>query len=214
MIVPFKWSISHTEIDFCQLFCIAIVSILRNFHCSIEMFCTWIIVSFLSEDFTKLHVCTTLSFSIFKFIAEFKITFNKHLHFILIHLRIYFISTNFTKVTNGNWLTSNWTHLNSVSKSELMIYWWFFIITNLVINDTQVNMSQEFTSNICDFFMFHMVLNSVIIIDGFNFSQFHEINTYTIVSKCFTMYITNCSTYLQKLLVLFNSFLKLSKVIK
>ena len=63
-----------------------------------------------------------------------------------------------------------------------MIDGWFLEVTNLIINNTQVDVSQEFTSDISDFFMLHMVLDGIIIVDWVYFTQFHVVNTNAVVS--------------------------------
>ena len=136
MIIPLKRTIRHTEVYFCLFFHVIISSILRYFHSSVEVLSTRIIISFLCEYLTELHIGATLSFSVLEFIWKFQISFYKHLHFILIHLGIYFVTTNFTKITNCNRLSCYTAHLNGISQGKLMIDWGFFIITYHIVNDT------------------------------------------------------------------------------
>lgn len=121
VIIPLKGSIGHTEINLCLLLHISIIYVFRYFHGSVEMFCTCVIISLLGKDLTELHVCTTLSFSIFKLIGKFKVSLHEHLHLILVHLSINFVSTHFTKITYGYRLASDTTHLNGITESKLMI---------------------------------------------------------------------------------------------
>jgi len=42
-------------------------------------------------------------------------------------------------------------------------------------------MSKEFTSNICNLFVFHMILYCIIVIYWIYFSKFHIINTHAVI---------------------------------
>ena len=40
-----------------------------------------------------------------------------------------------------------------------------FIVAHRVVDDTQVDMGQEFSSYVGDFFVLHVVLNSIVVVD-------------------------------------------------
>ena len=140
MVVPFKRSISHTEVYFGLLPHVAIIGLLRDFHGSVEVLCTLIIVSFLSEDLSKLHLRWALTLSVLELVREFQVPLNEHLHFVLVHLGVDLVSSHFTEVSNCNRLTSDTTHLDCVTKCKLMINRGFLEITYTVINDTKIYM--------------------------------------------------------------------------
>ena len=83
-------------------------------------------------------------------------------------------------------------------------------VPNVIVDDTQVDVSQEFTCNVCDLLVFHVELDSIIIEDGVNISQFHVIHAHTVVCKGFSMDIANSLAHLQELLVLRDGLLVLS----
>jgi len=85
-----------------------------------------------------------------------------------------------------------------------------FVLTDHVIDDSQVDMSKELTGNISDLFMFHMVLNCVIKIAWVAFSELHIVNSHTIICQSFSMHITNSSTDLQELLIARNCLFELA----
>jgi len=142
---------------------------------------TGIVVSFLSKELPKLHVSSTLSFSVFKFIWKLKVAFYEHLKFLLIHLGIYIFASNFAQVTNCHTLTSNTTHLDGISKSELMIDWSFFVVTDVIVDDTKINMSQELASNIGYFFVLSVILNGIFVVLRLRLPNLHVVNPDTIV---------------------------------
>jgi hypothetical protein len=69
-------------------------------------------------------------------------------------------------------------------------------------------MSEEFSSNISDFLMFHVIVDGFTVAIWIKFSEFHEINTDAVISKGFSMNITDSSAYLQEFLILIDCFLE------
>lgn len=214
MTVPFKRSISHTKVHLGLLLSIPISGLLRDLHSSIEMLGTGIIVSLLGENLSQLHVGTRLSLSVFELVGQFEVTLNEHLHLILVHLSVDIISSDFTEISNGDTLTGHTAHLDGVSESELMVDRTLLVVSYIVIDYTQVDMGQELTCHISNFLVLHVVLDSILVVGGINFTKLHEINTDTVVSESFSVNISDGSTNLEELLVLSNSFLKFTKVVK
>jgi hypothetical protein len=96
-----------------------------------------------------------------------------------------------------------------------MIDWCFFMITQIIVNYTQVNMSQKLSCYICNFFMLCMIFNSILKELRFSaFSNLHIVNSNTIVWESFSVDVTNGFTNLQEFFILFNSRFILSKIIK
>ena len=95
-----------------------------------------------------------------------------------------------------------------------MIYSGLLVITNVIVDNTEVDMSQEFTGNISDFLMLVMELDSLLVeIWLISLSKFHIINTDAVIGKSLTMNITDCFTHLEELFILLNSLLVLSEVV-
>jgi len=58
MVTPFKGGVGHTKVDFSLVLHVTIIIIFGDFHGSIEVLSGLIVVSLLSQDFTKLHEST------------------------------------------------------------------------------------------------------------------------------------------------------------
>ena len=87
------------------------------------------------------------------------------------------------------------------------------MVTNLIVDNTEIDVCQELSCNICNFFVFLVILDCVSIILWVLSAKFHVVDADAIVRKCFTVYITNSSTNLKELLILFNCRFVLPKVI-
>lgn len=87
------------------------------------------------------------------------------------------------------------------------------MITSLVVNDTQVDMGQEFTCNISNFLMSCVIVDSIMVVLRLSFAQLHVVNTNTVVRKGFSVNITNGLTDLKELLVRVDGELEFTKVI-
>ena len=87
------------------------------------------------------------------------------------------------------------------------------MITSLVVNDTQVDVGQEFTCNISNFLMSCVIVDSIMVVLWLGFAQLHVVNTNAVVRKGFSVNITNGLAHLQELLVGVDSELELSKVV-
>ena len=90
-----------------------------------------------------------------------------------------------------------------------------FMISNIVEDNTQVDMSQEFTRNICNFLVLIVEFNGITIkVLAISFTQFHVVNTDAIVGERLTMNITDGLADLKEFLVLLNGLLVFPKIIK
>lgn len=74
-------------------------------------------------------------------------------------------------------------------------------------------MSQELTSHIRNFFVFHVVLDRIIEVNRIHISQFHIVNSDTVVGKSLSVNIANGSANLQELLVLRNGFFEFTEIV-
>lgn len=61
--------------------------------------------------------------------------------------------------------------------------------------------------------MLHMVLNSVVIVNWVNITEFHEIDTNAVICKSLSMDITDRSAYLQEFLILGDGLFELAEVV-
>ena len=68
MLSPFEGGVSHTKVYFSLILHITIIIFLSYFHGPIEMLCCLVIVSFLCQDFSELHVSSRLSLPVFELV--------------------------------------------------------------------------------------------------------------------------------------------------
>jgi hypothetical protein len=90
-----------------------------------------------------------------------------------------------------------------------------FMVSNIVEDYTQVDVSQEFPCNICNFLVLIVEFNGITIkVLAISFTQFHVVYTDAIVRECLTMNITDGLADLKEFLVLLDGLLVFSKIIK
>ena len=87
------------------------------------------------------------------------------------------------------------------------------MVTCCIVDNTHIDVSQEFSSNVCNFLMLGVELDSLLVVLWFCLSHLHVINSTAIVSKSFSMDITNCLANLQELFILVNREFVFSKII-
>ena len=89
------------------------------------------------------------------------------------------------------------------------------MITHVVEDDTQVDMSEELSCYVCNLLMLVMKFYSIFVVLWIvGLSQFHVVHSNTVVREGLTMDISDCFAHLEELLVLINSLLILAKVVK
>lgn len=94
-----------------------------------------------------------------------------------------------------------------------MVYTGLLEVADVVANDTQVHVSEEFTGDVGNFFVLDVVLHSIVIVSRIDLTQLHVVDTDAVVSKCLTVHIANGPADLQELLILGNGLFELSKVV-
>ena len=87
------------------------------------------------------------------------------------------------------------------------------MVSFLVVDDTQVDVSKEFSSYIGNLLVACVELDCLVVILWILLAEFHVVYSHAIICKSFSVYISNGLANLQELLVLINSHLELSKVI-
>ena len=88
------------------------------------------------------------------------------------------------------------------------------MITNVVIDDTEVDVCEELSGHIGDLLVLVVELDSFLIEIGLvGLSQLHIVDSDAVVGKSLSMHITDSFTYLEELLILIDGLLVLSKVI-
>ena len=87
------------------------------------------------------------------------------------------------------------------------------LTVGVVVNYIQVNVGQEFARNICNLFVFLMLLYWVLVVGWFRGTKLHEVDANAVVGKRLTMYVTDGFANLDELLVLLNCCLVLAQVV-
>ena len=87
------------------------------------------------------------------------------------------------------------------------------MITCLIVNDTQVNVSKELASNVSHLFVPRVVVNGILVVVGIGLAQLHVVNTDAVVSKGLSVHVTYRLAHLQELLVGLNSLFELAQVV-
>lgn len=63
-------------------------------------------------------------------------------------------------------------------------------------------MGEEFSSDVSNLLMFHVVLNCVIEVDGVDLAEFHEVDADAVVGQGLSVYVTDGAADLQEFLIL------------
>lgn len=173
-----------------------------------------VIVSLLGHQLSKLHVGATFTLSVLKFIGQLKVSLHKHLQLLLVHLSVLILATDFTQIANGHTLACNAAHLDGVAQSELMVDGSLFMVIHVVVNYTQVYVSQELASHICDFLVLSVEFNCVFVELRLCLSQFHIANSYAVIGECFSMDVSYGFANLEESFILVNGLFELAQVVK
>ena len=75
------------------------------------------------------------------------------------------------------------------------------MVACLVINDTQVDVSEELSGDVSHLLVPRVVVNRVTIERRIALAQLHVIDTNAVVRKCFSVHITDGLAHLEELLV-------------
>ena len=79
VVAPLDARVGHAIVDLRGLAQIAILCLLRNLHCTVEVLSARVKVSLLSQDLSKLHEGARLTLSVLEFTAELQVTLYEHL---------------------------------------------------------------------------------------------------------------------------------------
>ena len=66
-----------------------------------------------------------------------------------------------------------------------------FEVPNRVVDDTEVDVSQELSSHVSDFLVLHVVLDGIVEVDGIDLTKFHVVNADAVIGQSFTMDIAD-----------------------
>lgn len=77
----------------------------------------------------------------------------------------------------------------------------FLMIARLVVDDTEVDVGEEFACNICNLLMPRVVVNRVAVVLRVILAQLHVVDSNAVVSQSLTVHITDGFADLEELLV-------------
>ena len=103
--------------------------------------------------------------------------------------------------------------MDGVAKGELVVDRRLLMVACLVVDDAQVDVGEEFSSDICDFLMPRMVVNGVTIVLRFVLSQLHVVNSNAVVCQSLAVDIADGFAHLEELLVRLDGQLELPQVV-
>lgn len=75
------------------------------------------------------------------------------------------------------------------------------MVTSLVVDYTQVDVSEELSCNISHLLMSRMIIDGITVELGLSFTNLHIVDTNAIIRKGFSMNITDSLTNLKELFV-------------
>jgi len=88
------------------------------------------------------------------------------------------------------------------------------MVISVVVDNTEIDMCQEFTRNVSDFFVLCVEFDSIIVILGIVLPKFHVVDTDAIVGEGLSVHITDRFANLKEFFVLIYSELVLAEVVK
>ena len=75
------------------------------------------------------------------------------------------------------------------------------MVASLIIDDTEVDVSEELTGHISDFLVTSVIVNSIAIELRISFPKLHIINADAVVRKSFSVHVTDSLADLKELLI-------------
>lgn len=165
MRVPLKRRIRHAEVDLRLLLHVIVVSLLTNLHGAIEMLRRVVVVALLRENLTELHVGAALALTVLQLIGQLEVALDEHLHLVLVHLRVHFVAADLAQVADGDGLTGHTRHLNSVTQSELVVDARLLEVTYRIVDDTEIDVGEEFAGHIGNLLVLHVELDGIVVVD-------------------------------------------------
>ena len=84
------------------------------------------------------------------------------------------------------------------------------MVARLIVNDTQIDVGKELSSDVGDFLVTCVIINRIAIEGGIGLTELHVIDADAIVGQGFTVDITDGFAYLKELFVRFDCNLELS----
>jgi hypothetical protein len=88
-----------------------------------------------------------------------------------------------------------------------------FKVSHRVVNYAQVNVGEELAGDVGDLLVLGVEVDRLLVVGGLGLAQLHEIDTDAVISKGFSVDVTDSLAHLEELLILLDRVLKLAEVI-
>ena len=75
------------------------------------------------------------------------------------------------------------------------------MVASLIIDDTEVDVSEELTGHISDFLVTSVIVNSIAVELRISLTELHIVNTDAVVRKSFSVHVTDSLADLKELLI-------------
>ena len=77
----------------------------------------------------------------------------------------------------------------------------FFMVTRLIVNDTQIDVGEELSGNVSDLLVTCVIINSITVELRISFTKLHIVNTNAVVCKGFSVHVSDSLADLKELLI-------------
>jgi hypothetical protein len=84
------------------------------------------------------------------------------------------------------------------------------MVTNVIVNYSQVNVREELSSNVCDFLVLGVIFDGIFVTVSITLTELHIVNSDAIISQGFSVNISNSLANLEESLILIDSCLILA----
>lgn len=87
------------------------------------------------------------------------------------------------------------------------------MVTGLIVDDTEIDVGQEFASNVGNLLVSRVVVDSIPVKLRFRLTQLHVVNSDAVVGERFTMNVADSFANLEELFVLVHCLFELAQVV-
>jgi len=84
------------------------------------------------------------------------------------------------------------------------------MVTNVIVNYSQVNVREELSSNVCDFLVLGVIFNGIFVTVSITLTELHVVNSDAIIGQGFSVNISDSLANLEESLILIDSCLILA----
>ena len=123
------------------------------------------------------------------------------------------MGANLAQIPKSQLLPLQRSHLNRVSECELVVDVSLFIVFELVVDDAQVDVGEEFASIVANLLEFGVEFDGFFVQGGVGFGQDLVVNTYAVVGEGFSVLVADEETDFEELAVVVDGLSVFSQVV-